>query len=429
MHLQELRLQNFRCFTDATISFDERLTVLVGKNGSGKTAILDAAACFLNQIVEVYMEGENFTKFFLDKRKDRNIETAENLKMSLTLQHNGVPTTLQEPEDSNTITYGLRPGMPGFTKLPNEKVSKILLPEDDRYIISYYNSGRLSFQLDDKHIQDDQGVKSAYRYCLAPWLSWNATIEWIDRHDAYEARQFRDGNKNFRDLELSAMREAVKDALPDFENLSFDGLKSEVTVTRKTDGQKLSFWQLSDGYRAMLALILDLARRMAIANGERYTAEGRSILSSPAIVLIDEIELHLHPGWQQTVLPSLLEIFPNTQFIVSTHSPQVLSSIASKHIRLLDEGEVYAAPEGTEGAESSRILKRIFGVLPRPPKNKFAEALARYQTLVEADQWDSDEAKQLRATLDANFQGQEPALQEADLYIENRKWELADEEN
>lgn len=269
----------------------------------------------------------------------------------------------------------------------------------------------------------------AYANCFQPSLSFGDTLAWIDTHDADEARRFRDGDEDYRDPELSAMREAVEKALPDFGGLRFRGTTNEILVTRKTDGQKLSFWQLSDGYRAMLALILDLARRMAIANGERYTAEGRSILSSPAIVLIDEIELHLHPGWQQTVLPSLLEIFPNTQFIVSTHSPQVLSSIASKHIRLLDEGEVYAAPEGTEGAESSRILKRIFGVLPRPPKNKFAEALARYQTLVEADLWDSDEAKQLRATLDANFQGQEPALQEADLYIENRKWELADEEN
>ena len=300
-------------------------------------------------------------------------------------------------------------------------------------IYAYFTGIRIQknsdISFDKTNINQMRDPTAAYANCFQPSLSFGDTLAWIDTHDADEARRFRDGDEDYRDPELSAMREAVEKALPDFGGLRFRGTTNEILVTRKTDGQKLSFWQLSDGYRAMLALILDLARRMAIANGERYTAEGRSILSSPAIVLIDEIELHLHPGWQQTVLPSLLEIFPNTQFIVSTHSPQVLSSIASKHIRLLDEGEVYAAPEGTEGAESSRILKRIFGVLPRPPKNKFAEALARYQTLVEADLWDSDEAKQLRATLDANFQGQEPALQEADLYIENRKWELADEEN
>lgn len=305
--------------------------------------------------------------------------------------------------------------MPGFTKLPNEKVSKILLPEDDRYIISYYNSGRLSFQLDDKHIQDDQGVKSAYRYCLAPWLSWNATIEWIDRHDAYEARQFRDGNKNFRDLELSAMREAVKDALPDFENLSFDGLKSEVTVTRKTDGQKLSFWQLSDGYRAMLALILDLARRMAIANGERYTAEGRSILSSPAIVLIDEIELHLHPGWQQTVLPSLLEIFPNTQFIVSTHSPQVLSSIEPQHVRILGPDGCVPYEGVTYGAESSRLLEDIFGIDLRS-ESEAKKMLNEYFQLINNGDYDSPRSQEYRAQLEKWMRG-DPALDTADMII------------
>lgn len=420
MHLHELRLQNFRCFTDTTISFDERLTVLVGKNGSGKTAILDAAAIALNNfILNAHGVSTNYD-YLLSKNDLSNKNQRVNLcSINTTLQNN----------DTNI-----------FLKIDNQRCS---IESDltyfhisyltEHFLYSYYTTIRMqakeNIYYDINNRNNSHNPADAYANCFQPSLSFGDTLAWIDTHDADEARRFRDGDEDYRDPELSAMREAVEKALPDFGGLRFRGTTNEILVTRKTDGQKLSFWQLSDGYRAMLALILDLARRMAIANGERYTAEGRSILSSPAIVLIDEIELHLHPGWQQTVLPSLLEIFPNTQFIVSTHSPQVLSSIASKHIRLLDEGEVYAAPEGTEGAESSRILKRIFGVLPRPPKNKFAEALARYQTLVEADLWDSDEAKQLRATLDANFQGQEPALQEADLYIENRKWELADEEN
>lgn len=421
MHLHELRLQNFRCFTDTTISFDERLTVLVGKNGSGKTAILDAAAIALNRVLSKVHGIMHFSHISIsqnDKPNNSSHEIKTNIKCRLLHNNKNILLSIDEMPKILRDTK--------FEQLWHENIPE--LP-----IYAYFTGIRIQknsdISFDKTNINQMRDPTAAYANCFQPSLSFGDTLAWIDTHDADEARRFRDGDEDYRDPELSAMREAVEKALPDFGGLRFRGTTNEILVTRKTDGQKLSFWQLSDGYRAMLALILDLARRMAIANGERYTAEGRSILSSPAIVLIDEIELHLHPGWQQTVLPSLLEIFPNTQFIVSTHSPQVLSSIASKHIRLLDEGEVYAAPEGTEGAESSRILKRIFGVLPRPPKNKFAEALARYQTLVEADLWDSDEAKQLRATLDANFQGQEPALQEADLYIENRKWELADEEN
>lgn len=420
MHLHELRLQNFRCFTDATISFDEHLTVLVGKNGSGKTAILDAAAIALNNFI-LHAHGVSTGHAYLLLKSDLSNRNHQfNLcSIKTTLQNNDTNIFLKIDDQRCSIESDLT-----YFRISHLK---------EHFLYSYYTTIRMqakeNIYYDINNRNNSHTPADAYANCFQPSLSFGDTLAWIDTHDADEARRFRDGDEDYRDPELSAMREAVEKALPDFGGLRFRGTTNEILVTRKTDGQKLSFWQLSDGYRAMLALILDLARRMAIANGERYTAEGRSILSSPAIVLIDEIELHLHPGWQQTVLPSLLEIFPNTQFIVSTHSPQVLSSIASKHIRLLDEGEVYAAPEGTEGAESSRILKRIFGVLPRPPKNKFAEALARYQTLVEADLWDSDEAKQLRATLDANFQGQEPALQEADLYIENRKWELADEEN
>lgn len=420
MHLHELRLQNFRCFTDTTISFDERLTVLVGKNGSGKTAILDAAAIALNNFI-LNAHGVSTGHAYLLLKSDLSNRNHQfNLcSIKTTLQNNDTNIFLKIDDQRCSIESDLT-----YFRISHLK---------EHFLYSYYTTIRMqakeNIYYDINNRNNSHNPADAYANCFQPSLSFGDTLAWIDTHDADEARRFRDGDEDYRDPELSAMREAVEKALPDFGGLRFRGTTNEILVTRKTDGQKLSFWQLSDGYRAMLALILDLARRMAIANGERYTAEGRSILSSPAIVLIDEIELHLHPGWQQTVLPSLLEIFPNTQFIVSTHSPQVLSSIASKHIRLLDEGEVYAAPEGTEGAESSRILKRIFGVLPRPPKNKFAEALARYQTLVEADLWDSDEAKQLRATLDANFQGQEPALQEADLYIENRKWELADEEN
>ena len=103
-------------------------------------------------------------------------------------------------------------------------------------------------------------------------------------------------------------------------------------------------------------------------------------------MLIDEVDMHLHPAWQQTILSDLRKAFPRVQFIVTTHSPQVISSIPSKNIRILDEGVVYDAPYGTEGAESSRILKRIFDVNLRPPQNEYTIALQEYRDLVYEDQ-------------------------------------------
>jgi len=179
---------------------------------------------------------------------------------------------------------------------------------------------------------------------------------------------------------------------------------------------------LSDGYRAMLALVMDLARRMAQARGaDRPPTE--SLLNHPAIVLIDEVELHLHPSWQQTVLTTLMEIFTNTQFIVTTHSPQVLTSIPPRHIRVLSDGRAYAVNEQTQGAEASRLLKHVFGVEPRPENLGIVQALKEYSTLVYAEQWGTPEAEELRKKLIEHYGPDELELMNLELNIENSKWE------
>lgn len=406
MHLHELRLQNFRCFTDTTISFDERLTVLVGKNGSGKTAILDAAAIALNNfILNAHGVSTNY-----DYLLSKNDLSNKNQQFNLC----SIKTTLQN-NDTNIFIKIDNQGYSTEGDLTHFYISYL----KEHFLYSYYTTIRMqakeNIYYDINNRNNSHNPADAYANCFQPSLSFGDTLAWIDTHDADEARRFRDGDEDYRDPELSAMREAVEKALPDFGGLRFRGTTNEILVTRKTDRQKLSFWQLSDGYRAMLALILDLARRMAIANGERYTAEGRSILSSPAIVLIDEIELHLHPGWQQTVLPSLREIFPNTQFIVSTHSPQVLSSIEPQHVRILGPDGCIPYDGVTYGAESSRLLEDIFGIELRS-ESKAKKMLDEYFQLINNGDYDSPRSQEYRAQLEKWMRG-DPALDTADMLI------------
>jgi predicted ATP-binding protein involved in virulence len=141
------------------------------------------------------------------------------------------------------------------------------------------------------------------------------------------------------------------------------------------------------------------------------------------VALIDEVELHLHPSWQQTVLPTLMEIFPNTQFIVTTHSPQVLTSIPARHIHILSDGKAYTVNEQTQGAEASRLLKDVFGVEPRPKELAIVRNLHDYAKLVYDEQWDTREAEELRQRLVEHYGPYDPKLMELDLHIENSKWE------
>ena len=130
------------------------------------------------------------------------------------------------------------------------------------------------------------------------------------------------------------------------------------------DREELIVNQLSDGEKCTLAMIGDLARRMAIANPHMANP-----LDTEAVALIDEIELHLHPAWQRRITDALRETFPNTQFILSTHSPQVLSHLAPECVWLLERsrrGITATHPECAYGQTADRILEDIMDVAARP---------------------------------------------------------------
>jgi hypothetical protein len=148
--------------------------------------------------------------------------------------------------------------------------------------------------------------------------------------------------------------------------------------------------------------------------------------------MIDEVDMFLHPKWQQTILPSLQEAFPKIQFIVTTHSPQVLTSVPSDCIRVIQDGKVFSAPQGSEGSESKRMLERVFGAKSRPKNNAWTNNLKDYRDYVYSDKWVngwSDEMLRLKSELHHHFGGEDPELTELDLYLENREWELNLEKN
>ena len=177
---------------------------------------------------------------------------------------------------------------------------------------------------------------------------------------------------------------------------------------------------MSDGVRGVVSLVADLAFRCMRLNspiGED------AILETRGIVLIDEVDQHLHPGWQQRILQAIRRAFPNIQFIVTTHSPEVLSTVDSPQIRILQDGKCFAAPPGALGAESHRLLHDVLGLKDSRPPIQAVEELKEYLALVDQEKWESNRAKELRSILDARYQGYEPSLLEADLHIENRMWE------
>ena len=167
---------------------------------------------------------------------------------------------------------------------------------------------------------------------------------------------------------VAAVEDAVTRFLPDYRNLRFgkeSGSGRFLVIDR--GATTLPIRLLSDGERGMLAMVLDLTRRLAQAN----PAMEDPAAEATAVVLIDEIELHLHPGWQRRIAGNLTETFPKCQFIATTHSPQVIGGVEHDRIQIIADGEVYS-PTHSFGVDSSRVLEEI---MDTPPRAAEVEAL------------------------------------------------------
>jgi len=426
MIIQSIQLNNFRCFKDIKIDFDDRLTVLVGVNGAGKTAVLDALAIYLKWAGQMATGNAaepimKITDITINSKPDEVIH-----KIWLKMKNK---SKKEKMYNFHSLCAGVLDNTDEIKMAVTHVGDFIQMLKATKPVFSAYMAGRYISESDFILPQKANKTSSYWNVekSFSRSIDFNSTLVWLDKADTIEARAMRDDGKKDELPELVAVREAIlKALLGDYERPTIRGIPpepSELVIYQKGTNQQFKLSQLSDGYRAMLALVMDLARRMAQSHENENNISKESILNTPAVVLIDEVEMHLHPSWQQTVLTTLMSIFPNTQFIVTTHSPQVLSAIPNKHIRILNEGKIYTHDGQTEGAEASQLLEHIFRVKKRPGNLKIVKALNEYRDLVYDEQWNTPRAEDLKKMLDEHFGSDDIELMELNLHIENSKWE------
>jgi predicted ATP-binding protein involved in virulence len=186
--------------------------------------------------------------------------------------------------------------------------------------------------------------------------------------------------------------------MPDFKNLTVH--RNPLRMEVEKNGQPLTVNQLSDGEKCLMAMVGDIARRMAIANPNRSNP-----LEGDGIILIDEIDLHLHPKWQRMVIQKLLEVFPECQFLISTHSPHVITHVQSDNIFLLsmtDTGLESVQPSESYGKTVERILEDLMGLETTRPVDVENEIRDIYEQI---DQGNLDGAKQSIGKLETRIGG------------------------
>ncbi len=382
MQISRLTLHNFRCFDHIELVLEPSWTLLLGGNGAGKTAILEGLSVALGAFVgEIrnhqsrnIRKDDDARRVVFDLSGVPDLQTQWPVRVETTGSLFGqTPTWAREltGPDKNTTTSET-------TALRALTQSAAALVQSGRPVelpvLAYYGTQRLWVM--SKATDAKRGVGSrldGYISCLSPSSNFRLMAEWI-----YQ-QTLADLQSGVSSPQLAALERSVCLCLGDVTRFWFD-LRHQELRLQFTDGRVVPFSLLSDGYRNVVSLVADLAWRAATLNPFDGADAG---IRAVGVVLIDEIDLHLHPSWQRRIVPDLRRAFPQLQFVVTTHSPQVVASVHQDAIRQLADGAVIDQHAPVEGRDSNSLLEDLFGVPARP--TWAAEKLAQIFDLIDQD--------------------------------------------
>jgi predicted ATP-binding protein involved in virulence len=408
MRVTRLALRGFRGIADLTLEFPGQVAVLAGVNGSGKSSVLEALAMLLGRLGA--MLRESAARQHLPQLSDiRNGATEALLMVETTSLLGKVDWGLHL---QRTLDRVARRFQADNLRLQVRALRERLQEEPDAPIplAVFYRTNRavldIPLRIRKRHSFDQF---AAFEDALeGGWSSFRLFFEWFREREDLE-NQERARAREFEDRQLSAVRSAVAELMPDFSDLRVQRVPLRMTVAKS--GMEFDLAQLSDGEKCQLAMVADIARRLAIANPS--ATEPRQ---APAVILIDEIELHLHPRWQRAAIPGLCKAFPNCQFLVSTHSPQVLSSLRPESVFLLECGEsgvVATRPTLSFGRHSNQILVELMDTPDRP----LAVRERLDAMFASIDHGNIPDAKRLRDEIEREIGPDEPELVRADIML------------
>lgn len=328
MILKSIRLENFRIIRDSRLDFGKRLTLLTGVNGSGKTSVMEALSIGLGAVLSRLPEvsGRGFSSKGDEIRQFSNkktpycrisLETVHGLQWDRMLKRDKSKTTARLLPSDGSGVRELHRHIDDQMIDPMNRGEPFLLP-----VFAFYGVNRalLNQPYTRKGFPKTHKRLEALQGALEAVSSFKSAFIWFYNKENEEFRHKQaEQSFNVTLKELDSVRRAVAGMLPDIAEPHIEVNPLRFVV--RQDAEWLDIMQLSDGYKTLFALVIDLSMRMAMANPHLDDP-----LSAEAVVMIDELDLHLHPSWQQRVIGDLLKTFPNAQFIVTTHTPYIVES-------------------------------------------------------------------------------------------------------
>lgn len=388
MQVNHLTLTNVRAFQQAEFEFQPGMNLLVGVNGAGKSTVLDV----LRRMYAKWLPGSTKDPIGWSRNEDITIGQPF-MTITAQLDFYGQPLTYNYQLQREAVAPN-PDAREGQVRDSTYDVSEIdELRDKDNRIVSglYFNPAEpplVVFFSPHRSVSDTKRKTSrskrdrANNLALEPrGLNVQELAQWWLVQESLRAE--RSGQVSlFGEIQFN-LNHALNSALHGFLDTYGDVYpvdEPKPTLQIKKGEMVLDILQLSDGERSMIAVVIDLARRLALANPH---------LSNPlreghAVVLIDELDLHLHPAWQRTICERLTSTFPNCQFIATTHSPQIIGEVIPENITLIEAGRTIK-PRQSLGMDTNWILEFIMGTATRNDSTK--KMLSMIETLIEEENY------------------------------------------
>lgn len=367
MKVQRLTIENFRGIREMAIDFHPRLTIFAGKNGVGKTTILNALRRTLGIARLNHVTGNE--RQDLESNviiRESNIQFgADQADIRLQLSFRGQVISTRVSSNPENIASDFFTSFPeAEAKLPHKVIA-----EDRTTVTGTWSPSKKTI---NRIAEIDPWIEAI----INDTTHYSYYFNWISEREALEnnkLRRFLDSGKVFgkddfeRDQVLQRVKTAVEN-ITGFAGLFHDRELYDFTLRKKIGEEEntLLFTQLSSGEQHLVAFVTMIAVYLAATFWESEDS-----LKEEAVFLIDAVELHLHPSWQREIIPKLLRAFPNCQFILTTHSPQVLGNVKPESIFLLkreNDDIICEHPDESYGMTMDRVLELVMDETARPSK-------------------------------------------------------------
>lgn len=429
LRIDRLRLENYRCFREFEVDFHPHMTVLTAANGQGKTAILDALGLSLTPLLasfpEVFGNHIRTEDVYLDNQ-DNSVEPIYPCRVEVEGLLDGSRQTWARELRSYKGRTTTREAQ-ALSHL-SQDIAEHVKNRSQRAmpLIAHYGTERLwntiKLTTGKKTANVTRSRLAGYLDCLNPASNFKWVQDWLGRTlmDFREAQESKDeGAARSMNLQMGWIVRTIKDFLRHVlpvESVRYSWKRGEIVLL--SQGRPLSVGQLSDGTRIVLGLVADLAHRAIRLNPQLEDP----MAETPGVVLVDEVDLHLHPQWQQQLVAQLRTTFPKLQFILTSHSPQVVSTVRREQVRIITHETTEASvPEAeTYASRASSVLERVFSVDSRPPL-EVVEELRHYLELVQRGSGNGPDGRELRSKLEEQLGGEDPDLVRADAMLARQK--------